>query len=259
MDKQELKNRLKEIEKELKRERFGLERYEAQCHRWQKELDDVETEGFFSFLVNSESKKREAEEKEIGEELATVCPLDDSTASVPSDGSDAIGMSDDESSEKALALLEKIEKVIEVPNQSILEAFSQLASARVRAMSKGRPGRGGARMVSMPRSDSSGGNIQMVLDCLDDPVQELCQLLNPVVANLIKTPGSKSAESLEVLREKLLDLSNLGRYLKTPEAYSLAGLSLPIDLGDEEKMNEISTSLIQMATIATLIQGFLEE
>lgn len=292
MDKQDLKIRLEEIEQELKRNRFGLERYLAQCKRWQKELEDLEGGGFFSFLVNTESKKREAhqmlsdckkdlegavskvssleaEEKAVREELANLSTSDDSPDGDSSDGDSSdptdpsgssgdIGEFNEEIENEALALLEKIEKVIEVSNQSILDAHSQLASARLRSMSSGRPGKGRTRSVPMPKSDASGANIQMALDCLEAPVEKLCQLLNPVVASLAESGGSTSEESNKIIREKLLDLNNLARGLKTPDAYLLSGLS-PIDLADEAKTTEISTSLIEMATNVSLIQGFLKK
>ena len=56
----EAKERLSQIEQELMRERFGLERFRAQCARWQQELEDLDNTGFFSFLVDVESKKVEA-------------------------------------------------------------------------------------------------------------------------------------------------------------------------------------------------------
>jgi hypothetical protein len=279
MDLQELKIRLEEVEQELRRNRFGLERYEAQCRRWQKELDDLDGGGFFSFLANTEAKKREAlqmlgeckrdletatctisslekEENVIKGDIATASVMIDikvPDTKVP-DTSEFIGLLDEGIQNEAIALLEKIEKVVDVANHSILEGFRQVANARIDGLSNRRPGRGSSRLVSKPRSDSSGANIQMALDCLGEHVERLFQLLNPAFARLIDSCGSNNVEALEIFRAKLLDLSKLGRGINRADSSASTELSGSIDFAVEERTNYILTSLLQIAIILPFIK-----
>jgi hypothetical protein len=299
MDLQELKIRLEEVEQELRRNRFGLERYEAQCRRWQKELDDLDGGGFFSFLANTEAKKREAlqmlgeckrdletatctisslekEENVIKGDIATASSMSDAKVpdtkvpdvtvpdtkvpdvTVPDvtvpDTSEFIGLLDEGIQNEAIALLEKIEKVVDVANHSILEGFRQVANARIDGLSNRRPGRGSSRLVSKPRSDSSGANIQMALDCLGEHVERLFQLLNPAFARLIDSCGSNNVEALEIFRAKLLDLSKLGRGINRADSSASTELSGSIDFAVEERTNYILTSLLQIAIILPFIK-----
>ena len=298
------RERLTQIEQELNREKFGLERYEAQVKRWQEELKDLDNTGFFSFLVDVEAKKREAqatltesqsqldaaraniarlevEQEKLRESLAQAggavaggagaggaAGANLGAAGVAGDrlGESGVAVTggaggeiyNDAIHEKACALLDKVEKAIEVCRTAMSESLAALSASRTRAM-MATSGRRAARLGTQAHVQADGSNIEMALEVIRENVANFEKLILPVLQSCLNRATGPRLEQLKMFQKQFIDLKSYSVSISAPSSYRGYGLSAVASNTFEKATNETGQKLYGIQMTATYIQESLEE
>ena len=290
------RERLNQIEQELQREKFGLERYEAQVKRWQEELKDLDNTGFFSFLVDVEAKKREAQATlteaqsqlqaaktniarlEVEQEKLRESLAGEAVAGGTGDGLGAAGTAgmsaagtgagsgvaegatsyNDATHDKACELLDKVESAIEVCRTAMSESLAALSASRTRAM-MATSGRRAARMGTQAHVQADGSNIEMALEVIRENVANLEKLILPVLQTCLGTATGPRLEQLKMFQKQFIDLNSYSMSISAPSNYRGYGLSAVASTTFESATNETGQKLYGIQMTATYVRESLEE
>lgn len=282
----ELKTLLAEVEKNLNREKFGLERYKAQVAKFQQELADLDNTGFFSFLVDMEAKKREAQQEltkakeDLQKTTTEIAQLEarmdtlrgqiaeheknappESAAPAPqAEGSEATQTEEGEYTEvqngEAILLVDAIISAVEVANSATIQAVESLSASRMTALMsrKSRALIGGSR-----RAQASGSNIEMALEVLRERVAELESKLMPVINDMLQESSGPDMDHIKSMRESLFKLKTAAMTATAPANYSATGLGAAVNFSFDEAASGTTAKVSQILFSAQHIKQCLEQ